>query len=197
MNKLCGKLILLFLLIGFLITNPVLSAFASAYDKNIQKATEYLQQEQFNEAIKELETVLTLVRQKAHLEFNEVQFIKNEAEGYGIFQPRENNIFSPGETFFIYGEPKNYTIKEIEQGLYEIYLKEDFYILDRENNVLFGQIDFYEFHMQSRSPNSEIIFTNTITQEPAFPPGEYKFRLVLKDVYSQRVVEINVDFEIQ
>ncbi len=197
MNKILGKLILIFFLIGFLLMNSVLSVLASPIETSIQKATEYLQQEYFNEAIKELETALVLIRQKANLEFNKVQFVKNESQGYGLYQPRENNIFSSGETFFIYGEPKNYTIKQIEQDLYEIYLKEDFYILDKENNILFGQIDFFEFRTQSRSPNSEIIFTNTITQEPAFPPGEYKFRLVLKDVYSQRVVEITLDFEIQ
>ena len=197
MNKILGKLILIFFLIGFLLMNPVLSVLASPIVMSIQKATEYLQQENFNEAIKELETALALIRQKANLEFNKVQFVKNESQGYGLYQPRENSIFSSGETFFIYGEPKNYTIKQIEQDLYEIYLKEDFYILDKENNILFGQIDFFEFRTQSRSPNSEIIFTNTITQEPAFPPGEYKFRLVLKDVYSQRVVEITLDFEIR
>ena len=197
MDKLLGKFFLLFFLILFLLINVCSSVFATPYETNIQKASEYLKQEQFNEAIKELEIALTLVRQKANLEFNKVQFVKNESQAYGNFQPRKNNVFSSGETFFIYGEPKNFTIKEIEQGLYEIYLKEDFYILDRENNVLFGQMDFGEFRMQSRSPNSEIIFTNTITQEPAFPLGEYRFRLVLKDVYSQRVVEINLDFEIQ
>ena len=199
MEKLLGKFFLLFFLILFLLINVCSSVFAAPYETNIQKASEYLKQEQFNEAIKELETALTLVRQKANLEFNKVQFVEEEPQGYGIYNPRRNNSFSFGETFLIYGEPKNYTIKEIEEGIFEIHLKEDLYILDKDNNILFGQLDFYDFNLRSRSPNNEIIFTNTITQEPgtAFPPGEYKLRLVLKDAHSQRMVEVTLDFEIK
>ena len=197
MKYISSKLLLIFFLVGFMFIYFNLFVLAEPYDNNIQKATEYLQEEQFNSAIEELETALNLIRQKASLEFNKVQFVKEESQGYGLYQPRENNIYSSGETFLIYGEPKNYMIRKTAEGLHEIYLKEDFYILDRENNVLFGQVDFGEFHHKSRSPNSEIIFTNTITQEPAFPPGEYRFRLVLKDVFSQRVAEVTLDFIIQ
>lgn len=197
MNKSTEKLVFFFFLVGCLVINPILPVFASSYETNIQKATEYLQEDKFNEAIKELETVLTLIRPKAKLEFNKVQFVKDDPPGYGIFQPRENNIFSSGETIFIYGEPKNFTIKEIEKDIFEIYLKEDLFLLDQENNILLGQIDILEYHTQTRSPSSDIFFTNYITQEEPFPPGKYKIRIVIKDAYSQRTEEVTLDFEIQ
>ena len=197
MKKISPKLLMIFFLVGLLLTYFSLFVLAEPYEENIQKATEYLQEDKFNEAIKELETVLTLIRPKAKLEFNKVQFVKDDPPGYGIFQPREKNSFSSGETIFIYGEPKNFTIKEIEKDIFEIYLKEDLYLLDQENNILFGQIDILEYHTQTRSPNSDIFFTNYITQEEPFPPGKYKIRIVLKDAYSQRTEEVTLDFEIQ
>lgn len=196
MNKF-SKSVLIFLLSGYFLMNPILSVFASPYETYLQKAREYLQEENFNEAIKELETVLALIRPKAKLEFNKVQFVREDPQGYGIYQPLERNTFQSGETIFIYGEPKNFSIKEIKEGIFEIYLKEDLYLLDQDNNILFGQIDILEYRVQSRSPNSDIFFTNYITQEQPFPPGNYKIRLVVKDVYSQRSEEVTLDFEIE
>ncbi len=68
---------------------------------------------------------LRLVRSKSNLEFVNVVFTNEEAGGFGLYNQRENTTFAPGETFFIYGEAKNYTIKENQNNLYEIYLKED------------------------------------------------------------------------
>lgn len=199
MKKRMGTIFSISFLVIFLLLISVLPVLVSSYETNIQKATEYLQQGKFNEAILELENALMLIRQNAKLEFNKVQFVSEEPQGYGIYYPRDNNIFSFGETIYIYGEPENYTIKEIENGIFEIYLTEDLYILDKENKVLFGQIDFGEFHYLTRSPVQDMMFYNTVTQDPAtaFPPGEYKLRLVLKDIPSQRMVEALLDFEIK
>jgi len=103
---------------------------------------------------------------------------------------------APGETFFIYGEAKNYTIKESQNNLYEIYLKEDLYILDQDNNVLWGQADYLDFHITSHSKNNDLLITSTLKQTSPFPIGNYKFRLVLKDVFSQKTTETIIEFTI-
>ena len=113
-----------------------------------------------------------------------------------MYTPRGNATFAQDETFFIYGEAKNYTIKEIEKDLYEIYLKEDIYILDQDNNILFWQADFLDYHITSHSKNFDLFINNTITQTSPFPAGNYKFRLVLKDVFSQKTTEVIIEFTV-
>ena len=144
----------------------------------------------------ELEEALGIVRSKSNLEFVNVVFTNEEAGGFGLYNQRENATFAPGETFFIYGEVKNYTIKENQNNLYEIYLKEDFYILDQDNNILLGQADFGEFHTTSHSKNNDIFLYTTITQTDPFPVGNWKFRLVLKDAFSQKTTEAIIEFTI-
>ena len=144
----------------------------------------------------ELKEALVIVKSKADLEFANITFTDEEAWGFGMYNPRKNATFAQGETFFSYGEAKNFTIKEIKQALYEIHVKEDIYILDKNNNVLFKQEDFLDYHITSHSKNSDLFITNTLTQTSPFPVGDYKFLLVLKDVFSQKTTEVTIDFTV-
>jgi hypothetical protein len=163
----------------------------------IEQSLEYLQQQNYNMAIDSLEKAILLLREKAKLELKNLQFTEDEATGFGMYQTRQDGYFAQGETFLIYTEPKNYTVKVIEQGLYEIHIKEDIYILDKEGNILWGQKDFLDYHLISHAPNNEVFITNTITQDTPFPKGEYQFQLVLKDVFSQKTVEQNIEFIVE
>jgi len=179
-----------------ILSSLILSSFAIEEKDHINQALKFIDEEKYNEAVVELEEALMLIKSKADLEFVNVLFTNEEAGGFGLYNQRENATFAPGETFFIYGEAKNYTIKESQNNLYEIYLKEDLYILDQDNNVLFGQADFLDYHITSHSKNSDLFINNTITQTSPFPVGNYKFRLVLKDVFSQKTTETIIEFTI-
>lgn len=173
-----------------------LLSFASEEKDSINQALKYLDENRYNEAVGELEEALLLVKSKADLEFINVLFTEDEAWGFGMYNERGNSTYTQGETFLMYGEAKNYTIKKIEKDLYEIYLKEDIYILDEDNNILFGQADFLDYHIKSHSKNFDLFINNTITQTSPFPVGNYKFRLVLKDVFSQKTTETIIKFSI-
>jgi hypothetical protein len=194
--NLSKKNILLGLVLIFIITSFAMFSFASEEKDYINQALKLIDEEKYNEAVEELEKALALIRNKANLELINVVFTDEEAWGYGIYNPRENATYAPGETFLIYAEPKNYSTKEVEKGIYEIYLKEDLFLLDQDNNMLFGQIDFAEFRTKSHRKNSEIMFITTIEQIEPFPIGNYKFRLVLKDVFSQKTTEVTIDFKV-
>jgi len=183
------------LIIGLLVIMTV--AVVASEKILIEQTLEYLKQQNYNLATDTLEKALLLLREKAQLELKNIQFTESEATGFGIYQTRKDNIFVQGETFLMYVEPKNYTIKEIEQELYEIHIKEDIYILDMEGNILWGQKDFFEYNVFSHNPNNELFITNSITQETPFPKGEYQFQLVLKDVFSQKTVEKTINFVIE
>lgn len=194
--NLTKKFVFISIVLIIILSSLILSSFAIEEKDHINQALKFIDEEKYNEAVGELEEVLTLVRSKSNLEFVNVVFTNKEAGGFGLYNQRENATFAPGETFFIYGEAKNYTIKESQNNLYEIYLKEDLYILDQDNNILFGQADFLDYHITSHSKNSDLFINNTITQTSPFPVGNYKFRLVLKDVFSQKTTEVIIEFTI-
>jgi hypothetical protein len=194
--NLTKKFIFISTVLIIILSSLILSSFATEEKNLINQALVFIDEEKYNQAAVELEEVLTLVRSKSNLEYVNVIFTKEEAAGFGQYNQRENATFAPGETFFIYGEVKNYTIKENQNNLYEIYLKEDLYILDQDNNVLLGQADFLDYHITSHSKNHDLFINNTITQTSPFPVGNYKFRLVLKDVFSQKTTETIIEFTI-
>ena len=194
--NLTKKFIFISTVLIIILSSLILSSFAIEEKDYINQALKFIDEEKYNEAVVELEEVLTLVRSKSNLEFVNVVFTNEEAGGFGLYNQKENATFATGETFFIYGEAKNYTIKENQNNLYEIYLKEDIYILDQDNNVLFGQADFLDYHITSHSKNSDLFINNTITQTSPFPVGNYKFRLVLKDVFSQKTTEAIIEFTV-
>ena len=194
--NLSKKFIFLGLISIFIITSVTMFSFASEEKDYINQAIKLIDEEKYNEAAGELEEALALVKSKADLDFINVLFVKEEAPGFGMYNSRENITFTQGETFYMYGEAKNYTIKKNNEKLFEIYLKEDIYILDEENNILFGQTDFLDYHITSHSKNSDLFINNTITQTSPFPAGNYKFRLVLKDVFSQKTTEVIIDFTV-
>jgi len=192
MKKIILLLLSLFIIAAFSVTIS-LNIFASEKEL-IEKSLEFLEKKDYSMAIDLLDQAILSIREKATLELKNLQFTKEEAEGFGLYQPREDISFNQGETFFIYAEPKNYTIRDIGQNQYEIHFKEDIYILDMEGNILWGQKDFLDYHIFSSAPNREIFITNMITQDTPFPQGEYQFQIVLKDVFSQKTVEETISF---
>jgi len=194
--NLSKKYIFLGLILIFIVTAMATFSFANEEKDYINRALKLIDEEKYNEAVEELEEALMVVRSKANLEFVNVTFTDEEAWGFGMYNQRKDTIFAQGETFFMYGEAKNYTIKEIKKDLYEIYLKEDIYILDKNNNVLFKQEDFLDYHITSHSKNFDLFINNTLTQISPFPVGDYKFLLVLKDVFSEKTTEVTIDFTV-
>jgi len=194
--NLSKKFIFLGLILIFIISSLVMFSFASEEKDYINRALKLIDEEKYNEAVGELEEALAIIRSKADLELVNITFTDEEAWGFGMYNQREDAIFAQGETFLMYGEARNYTIKEIKKDLYEIHIKEDIFILDKNNNVLFKQEDFLDYHITSHSKNFDLFIKTTLTQTSPFPVGDYKFLLVLKDVFSGKTTEVTKEFTV-
>ncbi len=195
--NLSKKFIFLGLILIFIITSLAMLSFASEEKDYINRALKLIDEEKYNEAVVELEEALALIRNKANLELVNLFFCEELPQMFGIYNPRENILFSSEDTLFIYGEPKNCTYKEIEKGLYQMHFKTEIYLLDSDNNVLIGEMDYLDFPFTSRTRNSEIyIFDEIPVEQLDLSPGNYKFRFILKDVFSQKTTEAIIEFTV-
>jgi Tfp pilus assembly protein PilF len=85
------KRIYLFLCFFILITLLTLAPITIVASENSEKALieqslEYLEQQNYNEAIESLEKALLSIREKAQLELNNLRFTESEAIGFGMYQ---------------------------------------------------------------------------------------------------------------
>jgi len=121
--NLSKKIIFIGLISVFIVTAMVMFSFASEEKDYINRALKLIDEEKYNEAVGELEEALALIRNKASLELVNLFFCEELPQMFGIYNPRENTLFSSEDTLFFYGELKNCTYKEIQKGLYQMYLK--------------------------------------------------------------------------
>jgi len=195
--NLSKKFIFLGLISILIITSLTMFSFASEEKDYINLALKLIEEEKYNEAVGELEEALTIARSKAEIQLVNLFFCKEHPQMFGIYNPRENTEFSQNDILYIYGEPKNYTYKEIQNGLYQIHFKAEIYLLDSSDNVLTGDINFLDFPLTSRAKNSEIFISSEIpVNNLGLSPGNYKFRFILKDALSQKTTEATTEFTI-
>lgn len=195
--NLSKKFIFIGLVSIFIITSLVMFSFASEEKDYIDRALILIDEEKYNEAVRELEEALALIRNKANLELVNLFFCEELPQMFGMYNPRENTLFSSEDTLFIYGEPKNCTFKEIEKGLYQMHFKVEIYLLDSDNNILMGEMDYLDFPFTSRTRNSEIyIFDEIPIRQLDLSPSNYKFRFILKDIFSQKTTEAIIEFTV-
>jgi hypothetical protein len=188
---------LFFFVLIMVLTATMTITVTASEKKLIEQSLQYLEQHDYNMAIDLLEEALLSIREKAQLELMNVQFTEDKAAGFGMYQKRKDTNFAQGETFYIYAEPKNFSIKENEQGLFESHFKQDLYLTDMEGDILWGKKGYLDFHLLSHNPNREINITNTVTQDSPFPKGEYQFQMVVTDVLSQKTVEQSIGFIVE
>jgi len=191
------KYIFLGLILIFIIISLAMFSFASEEKDYINRALKLIDEEKYNEAVVELEEAMALIRNKANLELVNLFFCEELPQMFGTYNPRENTLFSSEDTLFIYGEPKNCTYKEIEKGLYQIHFKVEIYLLDSNDNILTGEMNYLDFPLTSRARNSEIyIYDEIPVKQFDLSPGNYKFRFILKDVFSQKTTEAIIEFTV-
>ncbi|MBW1708404.1 MAG: hypothetical protein JRG97_02040 [Deltaproteobacteria bacterium] len=169
------------------------TALAADPSVTIQRAKYSYDNGEYTQAIIELREALEGTWNKAPLTFNNATWIMEPPEGFGMYKPRESNVFDAVEPVLIYLEPVGYTIKKAGP-FYSFRLFADFAVLDDKNKVLGSQQNFAQYQVRSRSLQTEypIFFTFNFRDLPA---GRYKLQITVHDENSEKEATLSKVFE--
>ena len=127
--------------------------------------------------------------------FRKAIFVKKAPKGFGIYDPRPDGAFKPGEKLFIYVEPIGFTWKN-RDGLKHAELVADLILKDSDGTVLGEQEGFGTFTFDSRDQNTEVMTALTIDFTEA-PQGKYTAELKFTDTLGKKSATFELPFEIK
>lgn len=126
--------------------------------------------------------------------FRKALFVTKPPEGFGIYNPRPDTVFKPGEKLIIYVEPVGFTWKP-QDGLNHAELVADLILKDGEGTVVGEQEGFATFTFDSRDQNMEVMSAVTIDFTEA-PAGKYVAELKFTDELGDKSASFELPFEI-
>jgi hypothetical protein len=126
--------------------------------------------------------------QDSPLFLTQALFTKENAVGYGHYDPRPDANFSPTDPLYVYLEPAAYGF-QFDGNLYRFGFVVDLAVLDATGKERGGAKDFTNFDYVKRTANKEIEL-DFIVNPLNLPAGSYKLKLTVHDkVKDQSVIK--------
>lgn len=151
---------------------------------------------EYGKALSELRSLLSSFWAESALVLENVKFVKSANNSYGIYEPKESDVFTSGEPIYLYMEPAGYGVVRNPGGYYEFGFRADFQVTDKDGKVLGGQTDFAVMPFRSWNFNTEISLTFTFTLS-GLAKGKYKVVTQVSDANSQKKASAEKWFTIE
>jgi hypothetical protein len=120
-----------------------------------------------------------------------------KASGLGIYTPRPDGPYKPGENIYIYMEPVGYGYGDDGLGNKVIELSVDLTLLDAAGRTLASVENIGNVKIASRFKNRELFFGLNLSLDPSsVKPGKYRGDFTLHDKNSTKAAKFSVNFEI-
>ncbi len=161
------------------------SAFKSAFETK-----------DYGKALANLRSLMGSFWAEAPLVLENPKFVKGENNSYGIYEPRENEVFTAGEPIYLYMEPAGYAMTGNPAGYFEFGFKVDFQVVDEGGTVLGGQTDFATLPFKSWNASTEMSLTFTYTLS-GLEKGKYKVITQVSDMHSAKKATVEKGFAIE
>ncbi|MBC7364521.1 MAG: hypothetical protein H5U07_08290 [Candidatus Aminicenantes bacterium] len=157
---------------------------------------EALRIEDYPAALKNIDLIKDKVWEESPLLLLNPTLVKAQDNSYGVFEPEEDNIYSNGQTIYLYIEPAGYRIIRSEAGYYEFRFLADFQVADENGQILGGQEKSADLPFKSWHPNKEVVITFNYNFS-GLTPGKYKIITTVYDANSDKkaATETWVSFE--
>jgi len=174
----------------------VSAAAVGPFDSPFQSFTSAFEAKDYGKALAALRSLMATFWTESPLVLENAKFVKGENNSYGIYEPRENDVFTAGEPIFLYLEPAGYAMVRNAAGYFEFGFKADFQLADENGKVLGGQNNFAAMSFKSWNFNTEISLTFTYTLS-GLEKGKYKMITQVSDVNSTKKATIEKDLTIE
>ncbi len=171
-------------------------AQGDAFERPFARFKSEFAEKDYYAAYATLHSVVELFCEKSPLLLRNVQFVRDEDNSYGIYQPKEGNNFAAGEPLYLYFEPVGYVYKKNPAGYYEFGFNADFILEDDKGNELAGQKDFADLNFSSWNLNTEVSLTFTYSFT-GFDKGKYKVVTYVRDANSKKSATVENWFYIK
>ena len=137
-------------------------------------------------AIKDARALLGLVWDMSlDISFSQALLVAAPAAGYGVYNPRETNVFGKGESIIIYCEPVGFGYGVEDGGVWSIGFNVDLQVLTEAGEVLGDVPSVTDLKLISRYQNRE--FQANITYDlNGLDAGRYRLITTLRDKNSTR-----------
>ena len=160
------------------------------------KAEQLLQQGKALAAYEALDAAMNRLWQRLPLTVRKATFVVGKPGGFGVYNPRENAVFRPGEPVIVYLELAGFGHRPLS-GAFEISITGDAAIADASGKkILASMKDFLKSRMVSRRKNREF-FAHLTLELSGAPAGRYQLLLTLKDKVSGKSAKVRLPFEIR
>lgn len=138
-----------------------------------------------------------LIRQwdASPLGFRVVTFVAGDPGGFGIYDPREDNVFEAGETLHIYAEPIGFRWQD-NDGIQRALMTADLMLRTAGGEIIAGQKEFGRFGFNSREHNTELM-THLSVDFTGAPEGDYVAEVIYRDQVSGSVASFELPFSIR
>jgi len=166
-------------------TGSAQTAPAGPFDKAFETFKSAAAAKDHVKALAALRSLLASFWSGSALLLENVRFVKGADNSYGMYAPREGDVFADGEPIYLYAEPAGYVIKRNPAGYHEFGFKADFQVADESGKVLGGQNDFAVLPFKSWNFNTEISITFTYTLS-GLEKGKYRITTQVSDMNSAK-----------
>ena len=133
--------------------------------------------------------------QSPGLTFGQALLVAENATGFGVFNPRQNNVFKQGDPILIYCEPYGFGYGAPGAGLFSVNFIVDLQVLDASGNQLANAEGATEYNMTSRHQNREVQANITYSLD-GIPVGQYTLITTLRDKNSAKTGAFQTAIEI-
>ncbi len=123
--------------------------------------------------------------QSRSIGFTQALLVSEAAPGFGMYNPRADNVFKVGEPILIYCEPFGVGYGTPGDGIFSVNFIIDLQVLDSSGKELANVPDTTEYTSTSRHQNKEVQANITYTLD-GLPPGQYTLVTTLRDKNSTK-----------
>ncbi|MCA9230966.1 MAG: hypothetical protein KDA57_09960 [Planctomycetales bacterium] len=140
-----------------------------------------------------LDSARASLAELATLHVRNLTFV-DSVDGYGVYQPREETKFRPGDQVSLYTEVENFRSESTKEG-YRTYLTTSYEVLDQNNQRVDGA-QFPDVEDLCRNQRRDFHVQYGVALPTRIYPGHYKLQLTITDQLSHKIGQMSVPFEI-